>query len=187
MSGKLVFLSGLSGTGKTTIGKAFVEKYKDEGWIFKDQDDFFRDEKPKVTLSNGSVKSNWDCKEALDFQAINEWLYEHRDENVMFVGFALIPKWVFIEPTVYIDLSYDGDYDERCIENRKKSKGYEGKKAEDDILMVKEVIMPFYIYIIKNESVETKVISVYIKNKRKTVEILVNEVRDELTGDWIHR
>ena len=54
---KCTILSGLSGSGKTTIGELFCAK---NGWKFIDGDSFFLRDKPKVTLSNGEVASNWD-------------------------------------------------------------------------------------------------------------------------------
>jgi shikimate kinase len=50
------FLKELSGSGKTTIGRAFCERHPD--WEFIDGDWFFLSNKPSVILSNNEVATN---------------------------------------------------------------------------------------------------------------------------------
>lgn len=161
----LVFISGISTSGKTTIGKHFVEcrKERGENWIFKDLDDFYFKEKPKITLSNGQTISNWDCYDAIDYDAAKKWLEEtlfsDAGQNVCFVGFALSTARLGFQPVLHFHLSFckmqmdtlEGacTFNEKVVAhmvacNRQFSKGFKGKKAENDALMVREVLMPFY-------------------------------------------
>lgn len=141
----LLFISGISTSGKSTIGKLFVETR--QNWLFKDLDDFYISEKPMVKLSNGKIKQNWDCYEALDINALQKYLEEHKNYNICLVGFALDVKILGYKPDVHVHLVLDKDkttLTNMVISNRQKSKGFTGAKADDDILMVKELVIPFY-------------------------------------------
>jgi uridine kinase len=61
----LYVISGISGSGKTTLGRILSEKLSAENILFVDQDVYYLEQKPKITLSNGSVVSNWDSLESI--------------------------------------------------------------------------------------------------------------------------
>lgn len=186
-----IFISGISGTGKTTLGKALVQRLSRKTkttkikWIFKDQDDFFRIVKPKVQLSDGSVKSNWDCKEALDLAKLNKWIKENIEKNVVFVGFALKNDWIKISPDIHFHLVFpDSKTKEYCIQSRKLSKNYTEDQINRDKLMVNEVVFPFYQKyketLKSNKTKKIIFIDVYEEKIRKSVDSLIIELNTDI-------
>jgi len=186
----LIFISGISGSGKTTVGKALVDHYnktnnktnsktnKINNRIFKDQDDFFVDIKPKtLPIFNGKTKSNWDCIEAIDWKSLNQWLFDHKHANVVFVGFCLRGDLINIIPDEHIHLSLDDNDIEttvnRCANSRIVSKQLNKKqKCDNDEIMVRQVIIPFYLETLKHTKI-TKYINVYNNNNRLSVDDLI--------------
>jgi len=141
---KCVVLSGLSGSGKTTIGTLFCQRNK--GWEFVDGDWFFLADKPKVLLSNGDMVSNWDDQRAVDWDALNKFVIEKlHHTNVMLVTFLpLISKFTF-PVALHVTLSMGANELRLCIEARRVSK----KKTDPvailrDELMVKEYVYPAF-------------------------------------------
>ena len=175
---KIYLLSGLSGTGKTTLGLEFIKYNKN--FIFIDQDSFYKKEKPKVKLSNGEIVSNWDCVEAIDFDLLNEKVNNLvENSNVLLVGFALLKKYLNFSVEKHIHLQYNQKIDNNtlqlCIKARINSKKYiDPKKQENDIMMVEEFTIPFYIDNYLTENIDY-FITVYRDNKRRSIEDLLIE------------
>lgn len=183
----LVFISGLSGTGKTTIGKAVVKNLnegdKKNRWIFKDQDDFFIPPKPKVKLSNGKYKSNWDSIDSIDWVSTNRWLSNHIQHNIVLVGFCLRYDRIEYKPNYHIHLSYSENSElmtTRCIDARLQSKGSyltTPEKIREDQLMVREVIIPFYQETMEHSTVTNRIEVYTDDNNRIGIDVLVDTVR----------
>jgi hypothetical protein len=182
----LMFISGVSTSGKTTIGKELVKQRTEigEDWVFKDLDDFYFDKKPIIKLSNGKEKENWDCFEAIDYGKLNEWLEKQiKGHNVFLVGFALSKEYIRLPCNLHFHLTlvdYDHHgFDEKEVthlvaQNRQLTKGFKGDKAQDDVLMVKEVLIPFYKKIFEELDVFTIVIRVTLpEGGRKPLKGLV--------------
>ncbi len=164
-------LSGLSGTGKTTLGKYIATKNK---MIMIDQDTFYKKTKPKVVLSSGLIVSNWDCLEAIDWDALcTAVLKELTTNSVILVGFALWQSELarLIE---YVDshvlLIYGSDEVNRC----KKARLHKGVDAVRDSLVVDELVMPFYRETLKNLG-DCEVIKSFENERRRSIEELYNE------------
>jgi len=89
---RVIAISGISGAGKSTLGKLIADRLNG---IYIDQDWFFKKSKPQVTLSDGSITSNWDTPEAIDLEAMNQKIkYEISKHNIVVVGgFALWDKF----------------------------------------------------------------------------------------------
>lgn len=181
---KLIFISGLSGSGKTTIGKALVKTLNETGdydhpWLFKDQDDFFVPTKPKIKLSNGKTKSNWDSTESIDWDSLIEWLSNHIDHyNIVLVGFCLRSDLIPYPHDCHIHLTYDKENETRCIESRLKSKSTyltTPEKIREDQLMVREVIIPFYQETLSKSDV-SDMIEIYEGDKRKNINVLLDQI-----------
>ena len=178
MSHNLYLISGLSGCGKTTLGKYVAEK---KSAVFVDQDSFYYQKKPIVRLSDGTNVKNWDCVEVMDWVSMKlKVISLLRDTDVVLVGFALRHYDIstikdYAAKTVHIELSY-GDEEElnlqRCIDSRKKSKTI---NEERDVLVVKELVWPFYCET-KKDLRSDKTIYVYKENgERKGLKNLYTE------------
>jgi ASC-1-like (ASCH) protein/ABC-type dipeptide/oligopeptide/nickel transport system ATPase subunit len=140
----LYVISGISGSGKTTLGREISKMLSSDNIHFIDQDLFYLTNKPKITLSDGSVTSNWDCYDSLNpefFSVINETL---KLSPVLISGFALSRQILPCRPTIHIHLitaSNPEDLMTRCCSSRKHAKSI---NISRDALMVKEFVIPFY-------------------------------------------
>jgi len=172
-----VCISGISSSGKTTIGKLVAEKL---GYVFVDLDLFYLPRGPNVILSNGIVKKNWDCLETLDFELLNSILENNLyiGRGVILVGFTLQDDLLYRAPDVHIHLSMgntESEIIERCILSRKRT-----KKVKDDELMVREVVYPFYVETLSKSTI-TYTIETYLGEIRKSIDIIFEEVSRIIT------
>jgi gluconate kinase len=166
-------ISGISGTGKTTIGK-MVAKYKN--WTFIDQDSFYLQEKPLIMLSLGIKVKNWDCIESIDWHKLNNEVKKTLQlNNVLLVGFALWSSYISFPVEKHIHLFYGTGIDNDiilCYFNRKESKNLTNDNILKDISIIKELVFPFYFKTLEN-SIITHYIRVYNENIRIDIDKLL--------------
>jgi gluconate kinase len=179
MSYKICLISGLSGTGKTTIAKQFISEVS-KNWVWIDQDSFYIQKKPLVRLSNGEEKQNWDCTGAIDWKRLNDTvIQESQHHNVLLVGFAPWDIFLRFKVDSHIHLLYGNDRHrviQRCINTRKQSKGFtDPNKKLTDELMVREVVYPFYIESLQSMSIHAY-LDVYNGDQRVPLDVLVKQV-----------
>ncbi len=178
---KCAVLSGLSGSGKTTIGKEFAASHRE--WVFIDGDWFYNNNKPTVTLSNGQLVSNWDHPDSINWDKLNEFvLNQLKTSNVILATFLPLTEKYKFDIYKHIRLSL-GDKEEairRSINARVKSKNItqSDRKIKDE-LMVKEITYPMYEKIMRRSA--DNVINVYYDGNddiRKPRDFLVKEVEN---------
>jgi len=185
-SGILVAISGLSGTGKSTLCEEGSPRQTDRGnpscvpdaeglpnifsdAIFIHEDDYFVSEKPLVKLSNGEETRNWDCREAINFTFFNSRIESSLKESKLVIldGFMLPDDLLTIKPDIHILLVHlsaielaegttSSTVERRVIEARRKTK----PGARYDDLVVRELVMPAYASTIARTSV-THIIPTY--------------------------
>lgn len=168
-----VLISGISASGKTTLGKALAERL---GFVFVDGDSFYLKKKPKVLLSNGEIVSNWDCVEAIDWDALNAEIASHDD--VIFVFFAPMMEKFLVDIDFHIRLNMGETIENKCIEWRSKTKPFSDKERLRDKLMVKEVVIPFWEQF-SNQYVDY-VLDVFCEDERRPAEELLDELCEEI-------
>jgi shikimate kinase len=185
MTSQIIALVGISGSGKTTIGRFVANRLN---YIYVDLDDFYKRDKPKITLSNGITVSNWDTLDALDLSAFRQTLASlvREKRNIIVGGFALSDD-VFeqLKPTATILLSVgntDSEIISRTIEARRRSKGFAGHKAIQDELMVKEVVYPYFKNVLQNTNV-TGILKIYEQEQRRNLEELANTLIEFINED----
>jgi hypothetical protein len=196
-----VFISGISGTGKTTIGKRLVEvlnknNEREGGWIFKDQDDFFLPEKPRTApiFGGGRTKSNWDCIEAIDWVALNKYLDGRQSDNIIFVGYALRSDLITTKPDVHIHLTYATviaktiwyvscttldcrELENLCIKSRLHTKKFKTDQDRlDDETMVRKVVVPFYFETLKHSKIDHTIEVLDREGKRVPVNWIIEKI-----------
>jgi hypothetical protein len=174
-------LSGLSGVGKTTVGKRLAIEIP--RMIFLDQDSYFVDKKPTVTLSNGESVSNYDCLEAIRWGKLNEDVKSLMKDgwNVLLVGFALWEEKLEIKPDFHFlltDINVDKIDSQllikRCTEVRLLSKKLKNK--ERDQLMVKEVVVPFYLLTLQHLGKFIPIRTSYFDGEGKLVKYCIEDI-----------
>lgn len=172
MEHNLFLISGLSGTGKTTLGKYIASKHNA---TFVDQDSYYKKNKPLITLSNGTTVKNWDCVEAIDWNLmIKDIMSLLEDTDVILVGFALRPKELNILSTkvkYHVELIYGNNDIDYCKQSRCQAKKID---CVQDSLIVDEVVWPFYLETRKKIHPNV-VIPVYHNNIRKSIQQLYEE------------
>lgn len=178
----LVVISGISGSGKSTIGEKVAEEL---GWSYLDMDTFYLQMKPIVRLSTGETVTNWDTLEAIDVNKLKERLRQLLERNnVLFTGFAPDPTIFPVRPTVHIHLGTGRNAEEiieRSILSRRRSKGFTGQKAVKDERMVREIVYPFYEKVMNGFGYHDNEKLIYVYNMngdRKNIAELVQTVKD---------
>lgn len=193
----IIAISGLSGTGKTTLGKKLVEyfnsclkfyqssrKYPEDDyqkWIFIDQDSFYKKDKPLIRLKSGKQVKNWDSLEAIDFQLFNDTVISYllQGKNIIVVGFALWKEYLHFDINYHILLSF-GDIRKmkeeneiRCFYYRQQSKKIDPQK---EIEMIQELVIPFYVETLQHLSIDQVIDTFHLDGKRKTIEGMLSEI-----------
>ena len=143
---KVYLFSGLSGSGKTTIGKHYAKMH---GFAFIEGDEFFKPIKQVVTLSDGSICSLYDSEEAIDWDRLNSTVNDVLERNTVVLATFLpvLSRFTFkIHRHVrFVMGETDEELIERCILARITSKRLHTlEKQSKDSLMVKEVVFPIY-------------------------------------------
>ena len=152
----LIFISGISGVGKSTISK---ELAKELNFIHVNQDNYYLKDKPFVTLSNGLKAKNWDTEQAVNFDKLNSDLemYIKQGKKTIVEGFCLRDDLINVKPNIHIHLSYipivTGDelieifnqYKEVIVSRIIKSRAQAKPGIKNDEIVVKELVWPFYM------------------------------------------
>lgn len=173
---KIIAISGISGSGKTFIGSRLAIRLSG---MHVDRDIYYKENKPKVRLSNGVVKSNWDTHEALDNVRMNEDL-RVLSGLLILSGFDLSDE-VFDEdnkPDVHIHLHISP---ELSLQTRLAVKDFNSDDKETHRLMFNEVVYPFYQNVCRSSSIN-KTINVEIDNssQRRSGDDIVDEIIEYL-------
>lgn len=175
----IILISGLSGTGKTTLGKLLSEFIPDSS--FTDLDWFYHKDKPTFRLSSGKVLKNWDAVASIDWQKFNEHVLNLQTSTKIVVGFVLPQELLKFKSDKHFHLIYSFDFDDelnigKCIETRQKSKNFtEDQKIQEDKLMVRESVYPFYKECLDHMKFD-QIISVMNNKERRDIKDLLNEI-----------
>jgi shikimate kinase len=192
-NGILIFLHGVSTSGKTFIGKELANKLPDS--ICIDQDTFYRKEKPMITFSvGGSIFSgedrktftveNWDSEESIDFEAlrnnVNDSLTKYK--YVIVTGFALRQRLMQMNADYSFLLKFNLDSNEtvnRIATLRSETKKFEitknTEKREKDYGMIIHSVWPFYLQTLK-EIQHSQELIVYYKEGRVHKDITIKSI-----------
>lgn len=199
VSSKLIFIHGISSSGKSTIGKLLEKVLGLSHWI--DQDTFYLNDKPKVSFDNEDANSttctqqqkiytgsNWDCIESIDFDALRYSIIASLCcyEYVIVTGFALRQKELNLTADYSFVLSFDfgitdvadnvSNLETFVTETRKISKKItDNDKQEKDYWMVRKVVHPFYMETLTKIQQSTN-ICVYRNQERVDARIIVDDI-----------
>lgn len=183
----LYVISGISASGKSTLGQHLVKSNFIDNIKYIDEDEFYLKNKPSITLSNNETVSNWDCLEAIDpcFTTVIEDALKL--SPVLLTGFALPATLLPVQATVHIHLvTADNPIDlaTRCRLARTASKPF--NNSERDALMVREVIIPFYHKMLRESDI-SHLVTVFDKNERFPIEMLASVAKSIIRTSEIVR
>lgn len=185
MAGKLIFIHGVSSSGKSTIGKMLNTLLENSNWI--DQDTFYNESKPRVTFVNDTENrtytgSNWDCIKAINFESLKDavTMSMSMHDYTIVTGFALREKEISPSVADYsFLLNFEGTESEivnAISENRKISKKFvDTYTQEKDYWMVRKIVYPFYVETLNKIQKSTN-ICVYRNRERVDVTTITNEI-----------
>lgn len=170
----IIAISGISGAGKTTIGKLLAKRLNG---IYIDQDTFFKKDKPKVKLSDGSVTSNWDCLDAIDISAFNNKIKEELANNKIIIvgGFALWNEMFDndTKPNIHFHIRIPR---ELSLETRLKVKNFTQENRLKQKLIFDELVYPFYQETLKHSEINYFIEGLDMNGNRKSIDDMINEI-----------
>lgn len=169
----IIAISGISGAGKTTIGKVLA--YKMNG-IFIDQDWFFKKQKPIVTLSSGVKVLNYDSDESLDIIKFNDFIINklHLNKPIIISGFALKDSFFHkMKPSLHFHIKIPK---ELSLETRLKVKKFSQERKNKETLVFNEYVYPYYEETLKKSSINYFIDGVDYSGKRKNLTDIINQI-----------
>ncbi len=155
---KFIAISGISGAGKTTVGKELQKRLTAKGYptVHIDQDAYYRKDKPKIMLSTGVVRSNWDSLEALDSDRMNDdidRLLTGTESFLIVTGFALRDDVLRHRPDLHIHLEIPL---EESWKTRILVKGFRDSDLKNQTAMFEESVKPFYEETVERSSFDVE-------------------------------
>jgi len=190
----LIFLHGVSSSGKSLIGKELSNRIPNSVWI--DQDTFYHKEKPLITFnSTGSIFSgedvvyfteeNWDSEESIDFKSFRNTIksYLITRKYVIVTGFALREDLMKMKADYSFLLKFDADPNkiiDLITTFRSETKKFKTtEKQGKDYWMVRRVVWPFYLQTLqKIQSSQT--VCVYDDKGRINKDVIINKIINEI-------
>jgi len=194
----LILIHGVSAVGKTTIGKMLSDELNA---FYLDQDDFYLKDKPQVIFTddqnNKFTGSNWDSIEAIDFENFNTTIITLLENDtipcIVITGFALLPKYmqdlynylecnsnIFLKSFLLSFRLSESKIIECIIEFRQhKFKELTKEKMEKDKWMIKRIVWPFYLFVLKNIKYDLE-INVYENGTRRAKKDILNEILNNI-------
>jgi len=167
----IIAISGISGAGKSTIGKMLAKKLNA---TFIDQDWFNSSNKQKVILSNGSTVTNYDCDDAFNIKNFNDAISSNKRNNLVIVGYNLRYYFFFEgnKPTIHFNIVIPK---ELSLKTRLAIKPFSDERRANEKLFFNEYLYPYYQDTLKNSDIDHFINGV-IDNKRKTIEDILNYI-----------
>ena len=169
----IIAISGISGAGKSTIGKIVAKKLN---VTFIDQDWFNSGNKQQAILSNGYVVTNYDCDDASNIKNFNDAISSNKHNSLVVVGYNL-RDYFFNEgnkPTIHFNIIIPK---ELSLETRLVIKSFSDERRINEKLFFNEYLYPYYEDTLKNLNIDYFINGFsFINNKRETVENIINYI-----------
>ena len=169
----IIAISGISGAGKSTIGKMLAKKLNAE---FIDQDWFNSGNKQQATLSNGYIVTNYDCDDVFNIKNFNDAISSNKHNTLVIVGYNLRHYFFFEgnKPTIHFNIMIPK---ELSLETRLSIKPFSDERRANEKLFFNEYLYPYYQDTLKKSDIDY-FISGMIDNKRETVENIIDHIFD---------
>ena len=172
----IIAISGISGAGKSTIGKILAKKL-DAAFI--DQDWFNNSNKQQATLSNGYVVTNYDCDNASNIKNFNDAISSNKHNVVIVVGYNLRDSFFNKEnkPTIHFNIIIPK---ELSLETRLSTKSFSDERRSNEKLFFNEYLYPYYEDTLSNLKVNHYIDGV-VDNERETIENIIDYILNKLS------
>lgn len=179
--GLVIFVSGLSGCGKTTLAKKLSKKF---GLPVVDQFNFYKkgwDE--KYRLPNDEEVINWHSDDAIQWEEFNQKIAELKDKGVVVTGFSFPTDNMDVVPDYHIHLSMSK---QKCMDKRrdflekhkdKYPKEYEELETPTEKLKMNRLIFPYYLESRKKMKID-KFLNVENLSSREIYHAVFDELMD---------
>jgi len=181
--GTLIYISGISGSGKTTVAQK-LDLIIDNSIVI-DQDSYFARNKPLVKLSSGETVINYDSEEAIRWDHFNEAIAINlQSYNVIVTGFALRSHKMRLTPNVHFllinDVLVEGKHNidsliKTCYTERQNNKRFYGMESEK--FVVPELVVPFYFQTLSCLSGSVTIVNTIVQKgnniERLSIDILI--------------
>ncbi len=145
----IIFVSGLTGCGKTSLAKEISDKFDIK---LIDQYDYRKgDYDEMVTLSDETEHVNWNSDGAVDWDRFNDDINKNKKNGVIVTGMALVDDKIDAKPNVHIHLSISKQV---CLSKRRKLIEKKKEEYEEDYkyintptetLKMNKLIYPYYL------------------------------------------
>jgi adenylate kinase family enzyme len=181
MNKPIIAISGISGAGKTTIGRIIAKKI---GAVYIDEDWFFKKEKPLIHLSNGSVVRNYDTDEAIDIVRMNQTIRDKLSLGIPIIiaGFAL--KDYFFDqdtkPTLHFHIKIPKEI---SLETRLKVKKFSLYARKNEYYMFNEIVYPYYLESLKVSKINYFIDGMNQQHKRRKLSDMILEISNIIKKD----
>lgn len=171
----IIAISGISGAGKSTIGKILAKKLNA---VFIDQDWFNSGNKQQATLSNGYIVTNYDCDNASNTKNFNDAISSNKHNNLVVVGYNL-RDYFFSDknrPTIHFNIIIPK---ELSLETRLAIKSFSDERRANEKLFFDEYLYPYYENTLTNMNID-HFINGFVDNERETIENIINYIISKL-------
>lgn len=154
----VIYLSGMSGCGKTSIAKKISQTFKIQ---FLDQFSYYKENySKKVSLPDGSEFINWHSDDAVDWNKFNNDIEKLTKNGVIVTGFSFPTDKILVQPDMHIHLITSKQI---CLEKRRKFIEKNKTKFPEEFNMIgtnseklkmNQIIYPYYLAVLKRMKVD---------------------------------
>jgi len=171
----IIAISGISGAGKSTIGKMLAQKLNA---AFIDQDWFISGNKQQAVLSNDYVVNNYDCDNAFNTQNFNDAISSNKHNKIIIVGYNLRDHFFNDEnnPTIHFNITIPK---ELSLKTRLSIKQFSNERRKKEELYFNEYLYPYYEETLKYSKINYFIDGI-VNNERKTIDTIITEIMDKL-------
>lgn len=147
----IIFVSGLSGCGKTQLARNIAEKFNLT--LLEEFNYYNKNFDSNYTLPNGSIVSNRYTDDAIDWNKLNNDINKHKKNGVIVSGYTLPDDKIESKPDVHVHIFLNKN---NCLEKRteflEKHKDkfpdeYENIGNDTEKLKMNHLIYPYYLNI----------------------------------------
>lgn len=166
-----IAISGISGAGKSTIGKIVAKKLNA---TFIDQDWFNSGNKQLVPLSNGHQVTIYDCDAISNIKNFNDAISSNKHDTLVVVGYNLRDHFFNDDNkhTIHFHITIPK---ELSLETRLSVKPFSEERKANEKLYFDEYLYPYYEDTLKHLKID-HFIDGMLNEERKPLDDIVNYI-----------